>query len=463
MRDDATDSPMPSGQEQGQGATAASPARAPVASGRARGLAGLALGSALAAVAVPLVAAGVRGSLSLLLVGSAGVLVVPMATWWFLTHRGVLRLLAAVLVLAVPLVVVGLYIRGGLLWVVVLTAVLGVAATAAGRAALADPGAVTGPTEREVPAPHRPFLIMNPRSGGGKVARFDLVGKADELGAQVTLMEGPDVDVEALARSAVAAGADLLGVAGGDGTQALVAGVAADHDLPFMVISAGTRNHFALDLGLDRDDPAAGLDALSDGVEVSVDLGSIAGRTFVNNASFGAYAAVVQSPAYRAEKTRTTLDLLPTLLARQATPVLRVRAGQVRLSGPQAVLVSNNSYVTDDIAGLGRRPRLDEGVLGVIAVTVQRAADAVRLTRGRAGRSVWQGVCDEVLVDADEVDTLPVGVDGEALVLPTPIRCVIRPAALRVRVPRNRPGVPPVRHRPVWTRVARLALSGRRV
>jgi alkylation response protein AidB-like acyl-CoA dehydrogenase len=110
------------------------------------------------------------------------------------------------------------------------------------------------------------------------------------------------VDAAALARQAVADGADLLGVAGGDGTQALVAGIAAEHDLPFLVISAGTRNHFALDLGLDRDNPAACLDALADGVEQRIDLGVIGGRTFVNNASFGAYAEIVESPAYRDDK-----------------------------------------------------------------------------------------------------------------------------------------------------------------
>ena len=97
---------------------------------------------------------------------------------------------------------------------------------------------------------------MNPRSGGGKVTKFGLKDKAEALGAEVALLEGPGtVDVAALARKAVADGTDLLGVAGGDGTQALVAGIAAEHGLPFLVISAGTRNHFPLDLGLDRDDP----------------------------------------------------------------------------------------------------------------------------------------------------------------------------------------------------------------
>src|SRR5208282_843100 len=144
-----------------------------------------------------------------------------------------------------------------------------------------------------VPAarPRRPFLIMNPRSGGGKVTRFGLNEKAETLGAEVALLEGPGiVDVAALARQAVADGADMLGVAGGDGTQALVAGIAAEHDLPFLCISAGTRNHFAMDLGLDRDDPSTCLDALDDGVEYRIDLGRIGERTFVNNASFGAYA-----------------------------------------------------------------------------------------------------------------------------------------------------------------------------
>src|SRR6185436_10689664 len=155
-----------------------------------------------------------------------------------------------------------------------------------------------GMPTREVRPPKRAFLIMNPRSGGGKVTKFGLKEKAEALGAEVALLEGPGVvDVADLARRAVAAGADLLGVAGGDGTQALVAGIAAEHGLPFLVISAGTRNHFALDLGLDREDPAACLAALSGAVELRVDLGVINGQTFVNNASFGAYAEVVDTPA----------------------------------------------------------------------------------------------------------------------------------------------------------------------
>jgi diacylglycerol kinase family enzyme len=310
---------------------------------------------------------------------------------------------------------------------------------------------------REVPAPKRPFLIMNPRSGGGKVAKFGLKEKAEALGAEVALLEGPGtVDVADLAQRAVADGADLLGVAGGDGTQALVAGIAAEHDLPFLVISAGTRNHFALDLGLDRDSPAACLDALSDGVEQRIDLGIIGERTFVNNASFGAYAEIVESPAYRDDKAGTTLQMLPDILSGHRGAQLSARAGGATITGPQALLVSNDPYEMSDIAGLGRRARLDAGTLGVVAVTVNSALQAVELLRGAAGQGLTVLTADEVVVDAD-VPEIPVGIDGETIMMPTPVRCTIRPKALRVRVPRNRPGVPPPKPALKWPELRQLA------
>ena len=309
-----------------------------------RWLARLAFLLAAAAIAVPLVAVGLLGSIVLLLVGTAGAAVTLAAAWLFLTHRGVVRWVAAGIAVAAPVAVALLFLGRGLIWVVVVYALLVSAAAAAGRGALAVTGP-SGPTEYDTDPPRRAFLIMNPRSGGGKVEKFNLADRARALGAEVALLEGPGtVDVADLARQAVRDGADLLGVAGGDGTQALVAGIAAENGIPFMVISAGTRNHFALDLGLDREDPSTCLDALTDGVELHIDLGLIGDRVFVNNASFGAYAAVVQSPAYRDDKTATTLDMLPDLLVGHQGPRLRVRFGELEVAGPQAVLVSNNPY-----------------------------------------------------------------------------------------------------------------------
>ena len=231
----------------------------------------------------------------------------------------------------------------------------------------------------------------------------------------MALLQGPGmVDVAALARQAVADGADLLGVAGGDGTQALVAGIAAEHGLPFLVISAGTCNHFALDLGLDREDPAACLDALTDGQELRVDLGVIADRTFVNNASFGAYAEVVRSPAYRDDKRGTTLQTLPDLLSGHRGARLSARAGGITIEAPQALLVSNGPYEMSDIAGLGRRARLDAGTLGVVAVRVDSARQAIGLLRRGHGTGLTTLTADEVTVDAD-APQIPVGIDGETV------------------------------------------------
>jgi diacylglycerol kinase family enzyme len=422
-----------------------------------RWLARLALVAAAAAVLVPPLVAGLRQSLGLVLVGLAGLALTAAAVWWALANKGLVRALAVVLAVAAPLTVLFLYTRARLTWVVLVALGLLALAVAAGRAALRREAIPEKPPEYDVPPPRRPYLIMNPRSGGGKVTKFALKDKAEALGATVALLEGPGpVDVAALARQAVANGADLLGVAGGDGTQALVAGVAAEHGIPLLVISAGTRNHFALDLGLDREDPSRCLDALADGVELRVDLGVIGGRPFVNNASFGAYAAIVQSPAYRDDKRRTTLDQLPGLLAGQSGPRLVARAENVTVEGPQAVLVSNNQYGMGDIAGLGRRARLDRGTLGVFAVTVQSAAQAAGLLGGRRSRGLTSLAGPEVVVDADAAQ-IPVGVDGEALLLDTPVRCTVQPGALRVRVPRDRPGVPDPKPIMDWKRLWQIA------
>lgn len=438
-----------------------------------------ALGAAGLAVLLPIGYAGM-GSLLLGVVGVGGAVLTASALWWALTRRGLVRGAAAVLAVATPVGVIALFAAANLLGPAIASLALWGVAVWAGKTALSSTGShVVRVREYESPAPVRPFLVMNPRSGGGKVDRFGLREKAERLGARVHLLDPgkpePE-DVVALAREAVAAGADLLGVAGGDGTQALVAGVAAEHGLPFLVVSAGTRNHFAMDLGLDRDDPATCLDALTDGggVELRVDLGFLdtsAGgttdsRPFVNNASFGAYAAIVQSPAYRDDKVGTTLGLLPELLTYERGATLTARAypqseaqdGETVVHAPQALLVSNNRYRMDDLVGLGRRERLDAGVLGVLGIKVEDAAQAAELLLGTYATGLTVVTAREVVVDAD-LPEIEVGLDGEALLLPTPVRCRVEPGALRVRVPRRRPGVPAPTPPMDWRRLRKLAAT----
>jgi diacylglycerol kinase family enzyme len=436
---------------------AVTPGPVPEGTRAQRWLARLSLVLAGLAIVSLVVAAGFK-SLAMVALGLAAAAVSLASAYFFLSRRGWLRWLSLAIFIAAPVTVIVIYAFRGLLWIAVLSAVIWLLASMTARLALAgnQPDWRMPEHPAQPPARH-PYLIMNPKSGGGKVEKFDLRRKAEDLGAEVFLIGGPEpVDVAQVAREAVDRGADLLGVAGGDGTQALVAGIAAEHGLPFVVISAGTRNHFALDLGLDRSDPAACLSALSDGVELRVDLGKINGQTFVNNASFGAYAEVVETPAYRGDKLNTTLNTLPDLLQGHRGARLRARADDTEIEAPQALLVANNPYGTGDIAGLGRRIRLDRSILGVVGVTVMSARQAAGLLRGRhaSGLSVLTTKQIEITADAPQI---PVGVDGESILMPTPVTCTISPRALRVWVPRDRPGVPAPKPPKDWVRLRYLA------
>ncbi|WP_079252750.1 diacylglycerol kinase family protein [Streptomyces sp. BBFR25] len=440
-------------------ARGADPSRRPVSGVPPEGeggtaLARISLSALLACILVPLVAAGLR-SVLWALIGIAGLVLAAVGVWWVLAHTGVTRIVGTVLSVAAPVTVLALYAAAGLLGPALLSSGLLVLAVVAARRALAP---APSASEEAAGTPRHPWVLMNRRSGGGKVQRFRLVDEARAAGCRVHVLD-PGQDVTALARQAVADGADLLGVAGGDGTQALVADVAAHHDVPFAVIPAGTRNHFALDLGLDRDDPVAALEALTGGVELRVDLGYAADRVFVNNASFGTYAAVVTDPAYRDAKARTVLQTLPGLLTGEEAPSLRMTADRRHMAGLRALLVSNNPYGRAvDVSHPGRRGRLDTGLLGVACVRVTSTAEAARLASRPHSGGLVRLTADEVLVETDTA-TMPVGIDGEYVDLPCPVVCRSAPGALRVRVPRHRPG----RSRPPgrtadWPRVARLAL-----
>ncbi|MEV0170048.1 diacylglycerol kinase family protein [Streptomyces sp. NPDC050803] len=417
----------------------------------------LALLVLLAGVLVPLAFAGLRSVLWLLL-GIAGLALAAVGVWWAVAHTGLVRVCGVIVSVAAPLTVLALYAVYGMLGPALLSLALCALAVTVARTATAPGRAAdgSGPSPAAAETPHRPWILMNPRSGGGKVDRFHLVDKALATGAWVTVLDTGHQDVAELARHAVAEGADLLAVAGGDGTQAQVAEVAHDHDLPFVVIPAGTRNHFARDLGLDGDDPAAALDAVSDGVELRVDLGFAADRVFVNTASFGTYAAVVGDPAYRHAKARTILQDLPELLTGDQHHRLRIRSGAHHADGLQAVLVSNNPYTSAVGPRRGRRDRLDSGLLGVLCVHVDNTAQAAGAVRGARSTAFTRLTGTEVVVDAD-AEAVPVGIDGEHVLLPAPVVCRIVPGALRVRVPRHRPGTPQSRPAIDWRAVARLA------
>jgi diacylglycerol kinase family enzyme len=302
-------------------------------------------------------------------------------------------------------------------------------------------------------------LIMNLKSGGGKAERFHLVEECRKRGIEPIVLQ-PGQDLLELARGAVDRGADVIGMAGGDGSQALVASIAAERGVPMVVVPAGTRNHLALDLGLDRDDVVGALDAFGEARVRPMDLGEVNGRIFVNNVSLGLYAAIVRSPEYRDAKVDTTLATLPRVLAPGTEPF------DLRFTGPDGephqgahmIQVSNNPY-GPTIATLGSRPRLDTGRLGVVSLEIRSDAEAASFLAAVAtglparfqGLRSWSTPSFEV----SSGSAIDVGLDGETLEIESPLRFSIRSNAVAVRLPVRAIGYSPAARAMGWRSAAR--------
>ena len=284
--------------------------------------------------------------------------------------------------------------------------------------------------------PRRPVLFYNPRSGGGKADRFSLPSEARARGIEPVELS-PGDDYAALVRAHVARGADALAMAGGDGSQAMVAAVASEHSLPYACVPAGTRNHFALDLGVDRDDVVGALDAFVDGAERVVDLADVNGRVFVNNVSLGIYGEAVQRPGYRNAKLRTLLEAIPQAIDPR-TPDAELRWTDPdggRKEGNPTLLVSNDPYRLVERIGSPGRARLDGGVLGILVLGEPQVRPALF-----GSPPMWRAWSAPSFVVESGATTVAAGVDGEAAQLEVPLHFRTRPGALKVRIARGHPG-----------------------
>ncbi|HYY34468.1 MAG TPA: diacylglycerol kinase family protein [Gaiellaceae bacterium] len=287
----------------------------------------------------------------------------------------------------------------------------------------------------------KPFLVVNPRAGDQSPTAAELKAEAERTGIEAHALAAGEDPAELAARAA-SAGAAALGVAGGDGSLGPVAAVAVDQEIPFVCVPFGTRNHFARDLGLDPDDPLAALAAFR-GRERAVDVGTVDGRTFVNNVSLGIYASFVHDPR---RKTRNRvlagLRMAPAALGRGRRP-LRLSfelEGRREEHAALVVLVANNGYDLRSLADLGERTRLDEGLLHayvieavsrrtLLGLLLRTAAGAAERADGLVERQAMR-----FRLQADRART-HAAIDGEPAVLGSPLEFEVRPRALRVLLP----------------------------
>jgi diacylglycerol kinase family enzyme len=359
----------------------------------------------------------------------ACVVLALIAAWWALTHRGAARIVAGA--------IGGLLLVGAVVLVAIEGRVLEDALVLVGGVLSVEMARRVFAVHAKLPVtppPKRPVLFYNPKSGGGKAERFQVAREARARGVEPVELHLGD-DLATLVNDAIENGADAVGVAGGDGTQAIVATIAAERGVPYVCVPAGTRNHFALDLGVDRNDVVGALDAFTKGGERVVDLAEVNGRVFVNNVSLGVYAEAVQSSGYRDAKLRTIADTMPAVLGPGGEKLdLRWTGGDGRDHKTGAVvLVSNDPYRLGRVIGAGTRPRLDAGVLGV-AVAGGDAADGAEKRVEE-----WSASSFEVRSDGP----VAAGIDGEAVKLDPPLRFRSRPQALRVLIAPQHPGASP--------------------
>ena len=297
------------------------------------------------------------------------------------------------------------------------------------------------PTDQHfVKKAHHPVLIINTRSGGGAAQKAGLEEAAGRLEVKVVVL-GPDDDLGQLAQDAVAAGADCIGMAGGDGSLAVVAGVAMEHDLPFVCIPAGTRNHFAMDLGLDRSDLRSGLDAFGAASERRVDVGKVNDRLFLNNVSVGAYGQIVASSEYRDNKLGTTMGRIPDLVGpdSEALDLQFVDEDGDAHESAVVIHISNNTYDFGPLS-LGGRASMSDGLLGIVALVKPDSVTTPPLLRWSAAK-----------FDLNSSESIAAGVDGEYALLEPPLKFAIDPMALRLRVPKQVLGISPTAKRPSLT------------
>lgn len=289
-----------------------------------------------------------------------------------------------------------------------------------------------------------PALIINRWSGDGKAEQFGLADAAARVGIRTIMLERGD-DLAQLAHDAISTGADAIGMAGGDGSLGLVAGVAVERGVPFFCVPVGTRNHFALDLGLDRDDPLSALEALGNGDEILIDYGIVGARIFLNNVSFGVYAQAVHREGYREQKEATIAQVLAEAAGEpeaQASIRYATPDGERHERAP-LLLISNNRYQMTGPPDFGRRQRMDLGTLGVGAVTDLPAGEDVTVLRLAQARAFHQWETTSIRLESDE--PILAGLDGEALKFKSPLDISIRPKGLRILVPAGtKPGYVPV-------------------
>ena len=291
-------------------------------------------------------------------------------------------------------------------------------------------------------------VVLNAAAGAAKARRgidselTDLFRAAGRDAEIITLSRGQN---PADAARNLSAHADIVVAAGGDGTVSGVAAGVFGSGAALGVLPLGTFNHFAKDLHLPLDLPAA-VEVVAAGHTGQVDVGRVNDRLFLNNSSLGVYPDIVEErEALRGRGTRKWPAMaIATLrvLRRYRGMIVTIEVeGRARSWRTPFVVVSNNEYAIDGLQ-IGARTRLDAGRLFVYMSPRSRTRDLpVLVVKAVAGRASRSGAFEIIAATEVRIDARPrhlhVAIDGEVVTLRTPLLYQSWPGALRVVLTRS--------------------------
>lgn len=286
-------------------------------------------------------------------------------------------------------------------------------------------------------------LVINRHSGKGTDPHLveDEFAKAGVLVAVYEV--GDERSPLEAARQAVRDGAETIVAAGGDGTVSAVASVAVEHDRTIGVVPIGTLNHFALDLGIPLEVPAA-VRIIESAKTKEVDVGELNGRVFVNNSSLGVYPQVVQLRERQQRRgwAKWTAFFWAVWATIERIPFLAVRLtaeAAAMVHRTPLVFVGNNDYALSGLRA-GTRECMTGGNLCLHVVKARsgwelvRRSFAILLGLARGPDEIESLQTREAWVESRRRD-VDVSLDGEVVAMEPPLHYRILPRALRVIVP----------------------------
>ena len=292
-------------------------------------------------------------------------------------------------------------------------------------------------------------VIVNAASGGSRAEEFRRLieeeFRARGVEAEVLLAKG-GARLAALARRAREGRSETLVAAGGDGTVNAVAAELLGTDKRLGVLPVGTFNYFAKNLGIPLD-LAGAVRNIAEGRAADVDVCEVNGRIFINNSSIGLYPSIIRQRErdYRRWGRRQLVAYfaaLRVIFGREAFLNVRITTeeGGELLERTPLVFVGGNKFQLEEFDLPGRRcvrrgemaiyVARTEGKLGLLRLALQAL-----LKRLHGERRLEVMCAGEALVETRRGRRLHVALDGEVVVLETPLLFRTRPAALKVLVP----------------------------